>query len=1254
VWTPRRVLLLLAGTLMFGGVYGVYAHALGWIDGLPQLPARMLEHARGEFRPPDRPLLPTVERLRVAFGPGCEEENPSTYANQFTFRSGDSWVVVATGRVPNPDGTRVVLSPFSVAVFGKPRPAHLRAPGEVEEISTFHADKAVLEFDRPVSGLADMHKAKVVRLELASDPEATTRDKRRGQVHITNNQRSADPNKALAFRSPGPVFYRDPKGAGPKAAGPDVWTDAAVEVVDRQNLPRPLGDPAPPTAPARGEELRAPGAVPDILAARRFPPPTVTAVGMKVYLEDSAANKPAPQAGPPAAGQAAKKGSAGFSGVRRLELGEKVLLNLWVDSRQSVVATPGDAAGGQGTAASPLGVRDEPSAAAAALGGLFTAAQHVRRLDRALLQIETLGPFAYDAEKNVARFDVVPQAEASVHDYVQVHRLPPRGKDKAQHLFSQVLEVEFFGPLAGADGKAAEPPAGGKAAEPAGRSTGPSFKRLHAWTYTPGRLVMVSSEEDRLDAFGFDLVHDQEKNATTLKGAPVQAVRANEPRADGKAAGRNELTAGAAGRPASLTMTTSTTATPAGPVKATTVVVDGAGGMKLYDPNSGANTVEATWADSLTHTREVVQQREMDLLTFTGAALFEDRKAEFWLKGNVLKLWVEAKGQAGGQPLPHRVQALGDVASHSTDFDIERSDHLNVLFEDGTFQPTPRRDPAPPVAAAPAAPTPAPAAGPAPAPGPVAAVPLPKEEPRPKPPMRIRARVINTRVVRAAVKSDMVGLDPPGTKMPGLSPSDPASRPPAGGTKYHLRSALCEGSDTAKNAPLPLAHQDPTDPAKPRGLDIFGATLHLDQTPDGGVLTVTGEAGRPGEVHHEGMSVLGPKVVIDQLHNRLTVEGSGSLAMPAGSTLSGAEPPPPPRPQAGRAPAEVPPPPPVVVHWRDEMKFEGAAKWAEFVGRVKATQGETFVVCHTLQVQFDKPVAFNPSRPAAAPAGKGGGPRNDAKIEKVMCYPAPEDSPDEPRTARNVEYTEATRDPAGRLVKWQYIKARELEMTARAVESAGKEPYNQVIGTGPGVVRIWQYGEKDVTRAPGPRPASGAAGPRPTTPGARPPAPPEGEMKLTVVTFTGRMTAKDKGKLYQEAVFQSDQRGGGPIEVVHAPAADPGVEVSPANPPPGTVRLTCADRLVVATHRPENAPVAQRMDAYGNVFIRSDEYDGWGETVNSDGRYVTLTAGGTARARINHRFNGSNNSGHKIVYDRVTGDFRVDGSTGATFQSFGR
>ena len=68
---------------------------------------------------------------------------------------------------------------------------------------------------------------------------------------------------------------------------------------------------------AKGDELRHETVVARILQGLQPPPPTVTAVGMKVYCEPE---KPG--------AASAKKGSAGFSGVRKIELLEKVLINV--------------------------------------------------------------------------------------------------------------------------------------------------------------------------------------------------------------------------------------------------------------------------------------------------------------------------------------------------------------------------------------------------------------------------------------------------------------------------------------------------------------------------------------------------------------------------------------------------------------------------------------------------------------------------------------------------------------------------------------------------------------------------------------------------------------------------------------------------------------------------------------------------------------------------------------------------------------
>ena len=255
--TPRRILLMMSALFAFGAVYALYARAFGWLDGLPTLKDEMLVRAAGEFLPPARPSSPTIDRLKQAFGENAPETEPAFYPFQLQFRNGETSLVLASGSPPStPNSKRVTLSPFSVAIFSKPRPPHLLEPGEVNEITTFHADKAVLEFDRKIETPADMNTAKLIRLELISDPEQAIPDtlKRRGHVHITNNQRSADSNRFLILKTVGPMFYRDPKYAeGPDKLGPDVWTDAPIEIVDRSNLPRKAGVDAA-VAPTASEE----------------------------------------------------------------------------------------------------------------------------------------------------------------------------------------------------------------------------------------------------------------------------------------------------------------------------------------------------------------------------------------------------------------------------------------------------------------------------------------------------------------------------------------------------------------------------------------------------------------------------------------------------------------------------------------------------------------------------------------------------------------------------------------------------------------------------------------------------------------------------------------------------------------------------------------------------------------------------------------------------------------------------------------
>jgi hypothetical protein len=499
----------------------------------------------------------------------------------------------------------------------------------------------------------------------------------------------------------------------------------------------------------------------------------------------------------------------------------------------------------------------------------------------------------------------------------------------------------------------------------------------------------------------------------------------------------------------------------------------------------------------------------------------------------------------------------------------------------------------------------------------VAGAPEPKEPEKPKPPMKIRARTIDTWVSRVPA--------PPAAAKPGAPPApakppEPGQPAQANAVKYQLDTAHCEDDV--------IVHQDPTEPDKPRGVDILGRTLHIDGSPDGNVMTVVGWPNRPGEVHQEEMSLIGPHITLDQVRNAAAVKGRGALKMPTNSDLSGGE----------LAQPEV-----VVVHWRDEMDFKGALRSAKFLGKVSARQGESWVVCHTMHVVFDRPVYFNQAQKKTPPP-KSNDPKaagdDKPKIDKVFCHPVAGDSTDDKRdlfvTYKQIEY-----DKTGKPIKDQTLTAQELEMFAQMQDTPGGEKYQRVVASGPGVLRIWQPGDKD----PGAEPAGNKPmQPMPMQPGApQAGAGEDQEMKLTIVTFNDRMVAIDKAKVFQTATFQRS------VQVINVPADSPNLDVQPNRLPPRAVFLTCAKELVVSSHKKGTAPPVQRMDAYGNAYLRTDEYDGVGETITNDDKLVILTGSDALPARIMNRFNtGNDQIGKKIKYDRKTKSWSVLESFGGT------
>jgi hypothetical protein len=547
----------------------------------------------------------------------------------------------------------------------------------------------------------------------------------------------------------------------------------------------------------------------------------------------------------------------------------------------------------------------------------------------------------------------------------------------------------------------------------------------------------------------------------------------------------------------------------------------------------------------------------------------------------------------------------------------------------------PVAEPVNPVAAPnPPAPNP-PAAGDPPA--------QPKEPDKPKPPMKIRARTIDCWVNRY-----------PQPKPPVVAGKQPPPPPPAatgenasasGGMKYELDRAICEG--------MVVAHQDPDDPSKPRGTDIFGSRMLIDNTlgtPNGSRLTVFGWDFKPGEVHNEGTSLIGPKVLIDQLHNLAIIEGRGSLVMPANSDLTGAD-----LKKSEQKPDQKSEP--VVVHFRDGMKFEGTTKVAEFIGKVNASQGESWIVCHTMRVIVDRPVYFtqanrpgssaakNPppkanansaSKGAATPASTAANPDDDrAKIDVVYCYPAPADIA-ENQQEKDVTFTQVDRDAeTGKPIRRVRLIARELTLRAQVKDESRGEPYRMVLADGPGVARIWAPEARDDD--------SGNTAPKDAPAGNIKPAPAEVEMKLTVIYFSGRMTSEDKGETFKMATFLDN------IHALNFPTDNPDLPIEWHKLPPDSTRLDCRNKLIVWSHknpRLPDEPAFQSMHAYGNAFFQNEKYDGSGNVIRSEGKVVWFDGDSLTPARLKSRFKGDDHAGRQIRLDRSVNAIKVIESLG--------
>ncbi len=1229
--TPRRFLLFIASLGGFAVAYLAYSQALGTVDGLPALPKRYLTEASGQPVIVNPPVPPTDVWLQKAFGDGAVEVTDTRHTYKTRFRKRDSGLAVACGGV-DPNGTKfVTVSPISVALFG--RPSTQPKPGEVQDISTFHADKAILEFAHPVGNLQELNdKATLVSIKLIADPDLETKvpDQRRGRIWITSNQKSADPADLLLVRTVGPVFYEvPPEGTPHDPEKAQVWTTASVEVFDRKTLPRPLHATAPlaitvPTAALpRPDDLRKQGAVADILHGLTLPPPTVVAEGLKLYLLPEKENK---------------RGGVGYSGVRELRLVEKVQMNLWVEGGGGL---PGGSTPAAPDAAPPPDpavaerVQNPPLALTAVVGGGFDGAAVAERLRRkSLLLVETPGPFRYDLEAAVATFDVAPHAPATGPNIVTVTRLA--ADDVADNLFCTHLRLDLTRPDDTADAPAKD--AKNPLAE--SRDGGLTIRKLTA----TGPQVYISVASEQFTAQGTELTHEQDPKTkvttTTLVGAPVFADRGN-----------SQLKAGDAATPGRVQIVSRDAPPGATTARQSAVTVNGPGRVELFDRAENRRTGQASWGTRLVHEKVMLGDKELDRLTFEGGGTFADTDGDMRLTGDKLRLWLTEKVATGPKPagaqanrtpavVPHSLVADGNVDAKSPDMMVRHTDKLTVWFRD---IPPPPPEPAVAVAPLPVAPAPEPRAvlppGEAklqPAPGP-----KPPEPAKAAPnPIYLSARVVETWVTRYPLPPVPDQPAPP----PGQARLQPAGSPAGqNGLKYELERARCEDRVVVHQDP------DPTDPAKPKtGLDIVSAKLNLDQSRKGGLLTVTGDATDPAEVTFEDTVLIGPVVVIDQPNNAVHVTGRGKLKMLGGSDRPG-----------GGDPDQ---PANLEVTWATEMRFQGAKSFAEFVGSVVAVQlalpdtpkpgaaapprrpagdrrplellpspkdrGEvspyvsrSTLLGHRLDITFDRPVYFNQTRRAdrARPAGddKSTG-RPKLRSASVTTIPDDEVRQAGGKPLKEVMFIEEVFDPANQN---RYVRARVLR--AVQIDFATRDNDQDLLASGPGELRLLEPPEN-------------------AKPG-------DAETKLTVVAFNNRMVGRDKGGVYREAKFDGFSR------VAQVPTDDLKFDVRWHALPKAASTLECDDLLTVSSAQPNKEVKATlRMTATGSAKFRNKDYQGFGGTITDDGDKIVFD--GTpqrpaqlysTKAAVNDR---PSHSAQQIQYHR-DGRISTKGSSGGTIIS---
>ncbi len=725
-----------------------------------------------------------------------------------------------------------------------------------------------------------------------------------------------------------------------------------------------------------------------------------------------------------------------------------------------------------------------------------------------------------------------------------------------------------------------------------------------------GKEVIITSDAEKLEAHGKELHFDNRTGKTILKGAPNMVAYV-----DG-----NKLEC-----PVMELIQPPKTLTPDGKKLAPTIRALGKGyidlkGSAIDKVEKSPNDPKDLQAKDLLHSKSKVRAQwndrmvtardgNFDLLTFEGRARFLDDETGQSLEANTLKIWLGdsqlvaqprtavlspaapsgavengSNAKPKGKPEIQRLEAIGGVMARSKELIIHDTGRLHITFQNQALPPL----------ATPAGPNIAP----------INPEPFTLGGPKPAKPG----------VVPNGLNAVGAGKNVrPGEPKQGEKPIDLSARSIEAWVNRqdnHLDRVRTEGSVVVR--------QEPSKPGD-KGVDIRGETLQLHWKPEGSILTVGGDSDQTNlaQIKMDRLFILGPEVTIDQIANRVEVNGPGAMQMDSATNLQGVS-------LSKTVPLEV--------HWSKKMLFSG--KHAEFTGDIQAKQEEARLAGQSLQVTFDQAISL-----------KEGTRRDQSpKVDQIVV--------DRQVRAEESQYL------GEKLVRFQRIVALTLTMNRLEVEptvsssvpamptslggaslpGAGvtREP-NEVRASGPGEVRLMQRGGTDPFEQK-PRTAGLTA-----STSAKPvPAPTiEAPMKMTRITFLKSMYANNRSNT---ATFLED------VRVLHFPCENPNVDVEIENIlerlPVGAIFMRC-DKLE-ALSRGEGKNARQDMKAKGRVAVRAREFEARAEMVTYEDAKEQLIFHGVPNVpavllrQLRAGAPPEEVKGQKITYNRATGQFKID------------